>query len=336
VLKRAGLHFSARNLDSSILTNADHAKKHRLLSKQEEIELGMKIKDGHAAFKELSEFGWKSTAERSELAERIAAGQTAKSYLALMNMRLVASIARSVYKSFPAFNNTSLTFDDLMQEGDVGLLEAIDRYDATKGFRFSTYATWWIRQAMRRSIFNKGSTIRIPIQRSEQIRSLRNASAIFEMENDRPPTAAELAKILKVKEQTAQRVMDIAAQGNTVVPLDKVRRGRQESVLSNIRDRDAVDPLEKLQREEETKRLTEAVAVSIQERLTKEEVVGIGMRYGLYGHEKASFREIADVLGVSSEKSVRKMISNGIQKIKRSVKSNMPSGNHGYDGDVGC
>merc|ERR1719460_1498980 len=115
-----------------------------------------------------------------------------------MNLRLVASIATKVLRRFPSFRRSSLTYDDLLQEGDIGLMTAIDRYDWRRGYRFATYATYYIRQAVRKAILNTGSTIRIPMGRAEQIRKLRVAERTYQMERGRKPTQQELSDCLGV------------------------------------------------------------------------------------------------------------------------------------------
>merc|ERR1719460_2701909 len=115
-----------------------------------------------------------------------------------MNLRLVASIATKVLRRFPSFRRSSLTYDDLLQEGDIGLMTAIDRYDWRKGYRFSTYATYYIRQSIRKAILQTGSTIRVPPGRAEQIRKLRNLEKTYQVEHGRKPTQQEISDDLKV------------------------------------------------------------------------------------------------------------------------------------------
>jgi RNA polymerase primary sigma factor len=313
VVRRAGLDELRRDD-----LHQEQKRPHGLLNREQEFALGKKVEDGNAAFKELSEYGWKCDAERSELADRITAGQSAKRTLALMNLRLVASIARKVQRSFPTFDRTSLTFDDLLQEGDLGLLAAIERYDPSKGHRFSTYATWWIRQSMRKAVLNTGNFIRIPIMRAEQIRLLRNASSLFMTDHGRSPTSAELAEILNMKENTVKRVMMISDTGNTVQSLDKVLLDRKETLLSQIAS-DEETGIEELERAEATARLTDALTASIQKQLTRQEVLAIGMRYELNGGGRATYRAIGDALGIPSDHTVRKLISTGLAKIKRDL-----------------
>jgi DNA-directed RNA polymerase sigma subunit (sigma70/sigma32) len=155
------------------------------------------------------------------------------------------------------------------------------------------------------------------------------------MENGRPATTEELSEILDLNERTVKRVSEISAEGRVVLPLDGPRRGRNESLLSQLRDEGAENPLEKLEMEEATAELREALTLSMQERLTTEEVVALGMRYGLYQADKATYREIADVLGVSSENAVRRKISNGIAKLRRSVKADCSASDIDYSSEDG-
>merc|ERR1719460_3598715 len=117
------------------------------------------------------------------MARRISEGRRAEGRLVLSNLRLVASVARKVERRFANFNKLSLTFEDLLQEGDIGLIDAIERYDWRKGYRFSTYATYWIRQQMRVAILNLGPMIRLPISRRDQIMRLKRVETQYLLRN---------------------------------------------------------------------------------------------------------------------------------------------------------
>jgi RNA polymerase primary sigma factor len=298
-----------------------HFQPHEILSKEEELELGRKIEEAKKAYKELSEFGWKCKKGRSELVDAVRTGQSAKCRLALMNLRLVASIALQVERRFQSFAWSSLTLEDLLQEGDVGLLAAVEKYDWRRGYRFSTFATWSIRQAMRKAIFDKGSAIRIPIARREQMRKLKLAERAFWMEHERKPTIEELSDLLGFKKSVVKNVKEISDKGNRIQELDASRRIGNSltgtSQLSSLRD-SAASPMETLEEQEEQERMSSILSLTMQ-KLSKEELIAIGMRYGLNGRDKADYNEIADVLSISSSRDALQLVSRGVTKLRRAV-----------------
>jgi RNA polymerase sigma factor (sigma-70 family) len=297
-----------------------HAQPHALLSKKEELELGREIEQAKKAYKDLSEFGWQCETRKSDLLDTIKTGQIARRRLALMNLKLVASIANKVQHAFPMFHQSSLTFEDLLQEGDVGLLHAIEKYDWRRGYRFSTYATYQIRQAIRKAILQTGSTIRIPLGRAEQIRKLRVLERTFEVENGRRPTQQELCDALKVTKRVLKSIQEYSAKGNSVVELDasiKGFEGGDSTLLARFNDR-ALSPLEILSQQEEQERRAHILSATMQ-KLTREELTAIGMRYGLDGRDRANYQEIAEVLGVPHENSAWRLVRNAIAKLQRTA-----------------
>jgi RNA polymerase primary sigma factor len=298
-----------------------HCQPHEILRKDEELELGRKIEEANKAYTQLSEFGWKCKKGRSELANAVRDGQSAKRRLALMNLRLVASIARKVERRFPSFKWSSLTFEDLLQEGDVGLIAAIERYDWRRGYRFSTFATWSIRQAIRKAILDKGSTIRIPIARKEQIRKMAAAERTFWMDHERKPTNEELSALLGVQKRIVESIKEAAEKGRKVQELDAPRSlgfSEGNADLARLSD-SAASPLETLADQEEHERLSTILSLTMQ-KLSKEELIAIGMRYGLNGRDQANYTEIAEVLGKPSTRAAWQLVSRGVTKLRGAVK----------------
>ncbi len=160
--------------------------RHPLLTKDDEVRLAQRIEAGAAASGRLLSSTHLAPAELASLRRAVRRGADAKRRFVLSNLRLVVSIAKR-------YQASGLPLLDLVQEGNLGLIHAVDKFDWRKGFKFSTYATWWIRQAITRGIANTGRTIRLPVHAGDLLTQLRKARIRFESEHGVPPTVAELA-----------------------------------------------------------------------------------------------------------------------------------------------
>jgi RNA polymerase sigma factor (sigma-70 family) len=163
--------------------------KHPLLTKEDEVRLGEAVQLGRAIAERLASGERIDPDERPRLEAQVLAGEEAGLTFVKCNLRLVVSIA----KRFPS---SGLPLLDLIQEGNFGLMHAVEKFDPTKGFKFSTYATWWIRQAIGRGVANTGRAIRLPVHASDQLVGLRIESIAFEVRHGRAPRADELAEAL--------------------------------------------------------------------------------------------------------------------------------------------
>ncbi len=161
--------------------------KHPLLTKDDEIRLGEAVQSGVAAAKELAGPVPCDPERRAALEASVQAGAEAADSFVKANLRLVVSVAKR-------YASCGLPLLDLVQEGNFGLIHAVDKFDPKKGFKFSTYATWWIRQAIGRGIANNGRTIRLPVHAGDQLLSIRMERAAFEARNGRAPRSEELAE----------------------------------------------------------------------------------------------------------------------------------------------
>ncbi len=174
--------------------------KHPLLTKDDEARLGHAVKDGAAATKELARSGALDDERRAALEARVRAGNQAAEAFVKSNLRLVVSIAKR-------YASSGLPLLDLVQEGNVGLMHAVEKFDPKKGFKFSTYATWWIRQAIGRGIANTGRSIRIPVHAGEQLLALEMERTAFEVRHGRTPRSDELAEALGVSVDKVEELL---------------------------------------------------------------------------------------------------------------------------------
>jgi DNA-directed RNA polymerase sigma subunit (sigma70/sigma32) len=171
----------------------DEAGSFPLLTKADEMRLGQIIQEGQVARATLAEGGSPSRREKRALVQKVAAADEATVQFINANLRLVVSVARK-------YQWSGLPLGDLIQEGNLGLIHAVEKFDWRKGFKFSTYATWWIRQAIGRAIENTAHTVRVPAHVGDEIRRARRLQAELEAKEGRPPTLAELAEALGMTE----------------------------------------------------------------------------------------------------------------------------------------
>ncbi len=175
-----------------------------LLSLQEEIGLAQRIERGREARRELERLNGKAGSHaRQALEEAVADGLRAREHIIKANTRLVVSIAKK-------YVGQGVPFLDLIQEGNLGLMKAVEKFEYRRGFRFSTYATWWIRQTITRSIADQGRTIRLPVHMTDRIRHLYRTSHEIEQELGRPPTTTELATAIQEEPKKVQWMLQVS------------------------------------------------------------------------------------------------------------------------------
>jgi len=173
-----------------------------LLTIEEEVRLAKSLEAGRRAQQILSNDGSDPT-EREEFERQIEKGLTARAHLIKANTRLVVSIAKK-------YMGRGVPFLDLIQEGNLGLMKAVEKFDYTRGYRFSTYATWWIRQTITRAIADQGRTIRVPVHMSDRIRRLYNTSRQLEQEYGRRPTPEEIAAEMDIEPRKVQWMLKVS------------------------------------------------------------------------------------------------------------------------------
>src|SRR5256886_1223181 len=187
------------------------AAREPLLTKEEEVELAMAIEHGEEAEAKLEGGRLKSEVSIRKAKETVRKGQAARRRFIQANLRLVVSIARK-------YQGQGLPFLDLVQEGNIGLMRAVELFDWRRGFKFSTYATWWIRQAITRAIADRGRQIRLPVHVHDQIRKMRRTYVHFSQKMGRDPTPEELAKALGVPMDEVDRLLEAERRGPAAPP----------------------------------------------------------------------------------------------------------------------
>ncbi|MFZ9421784.1 MAG: sigma-70 family RNA polymerase sigma factor, partial [Ilumatobacteraceae bacterium] len=174
-----------------------------LLTKDDEVRLAKEIEEGKAAEKQLENSARMSATRKRELRKVVRLGTRAERQFVQSNLRLVVSIAKK-------YQASGLPLLDLIQEGNLGLMHAVEKFDWRKGFKFSTYATWWIRQAITRGIANTGRTIRLPVHAGDTLARLQKARSRLELKFGRPATLAELAAEVEMPEDKVTEALRFA------------------------------------------------------------------------------------------------------------------------------
>jgi RNA polymerase primary sigma factor len=303
--------------DAELTASADSVRaylkqigKVALLNAEEEVELAKRIEAGLYAtekFRELTEKTDKlPVTTRRDLNWIIRDGNRAKNHLLEANLRLVVSLAKR-------YTGRGMAFLDLIQEGNLGLIRAVEKFDYTKGYKFSTYATWWIRQAITRAMADQARTIRIPVHMVEVINKLGRIQRELLQDLGREPTPEELAKEMDI---TPEKVLEIQQYAREPISLDQTIGDEGDSQLGDfIEDSEAVVAVDAV-----SFTLLQDQLQSVLETLSEREAGVVRLRFGLTDGQPRTLDEIGQVYGVTRER-IRQIESKTMSKLRHPSRS---------------
>ncbi len=303
--------------DAELTASADSVRaylkqigKVALLNAEEEVELAKRIEAGLYATQlmlELTDRGEKlPAAQRRDMAWICRDGDRAKNHLLEANLRLVVSLAKR-------YTGRGMAFLDLIQEGNLGLIRAVEKFDYTKGYKFSTYATWWIRQAITRAMADQARTIRIPVHMVEVINKLGRIQRELLQDLGREPTPEELAKEMDI---TPEKVLEIQQYAREPISLDQTIGDEGDSQLGDfIEDSEAVVAVDAV-----SFTLLQDQLQSVLETLSEREAGVVRLRFGLTDGQPRTLDEIGQVYGVTRER-IRQIESKTMSKLRHPSRS---------------
>ncbi|MGW6336914.1 RNA polymerase sigma factor [Nocardia rhamnosiphila] len=303
--------------DAELTASADSVRaylkqigKVALLNAEEEVELAKRIEAGLYAAEKMREFteaGDKlPVATRRDFNWIIRDGNRAKNHLLEANLRLVVSLAKR-------YTGRGMAFLDLIQEGNLGLIRAVEKFDYTKGYKFSTYATWWIRQAITRAMADQARTIRIPVHMVEVINKLGRIQRELLQDLGREPTPEELAKEMDI---TPEKVLEIQQYAREPISLDQTIGDEGDSQLGDfIEDSEAVVAVDAV-----SFTLLQDQLQSVLETLSEREAGVVRLRFGLTDGQPRTLDEIGQVYGVTRER-IRQIESKTMSKLRHPSRS---------------
>ena len=271
-----------------------------LLTKADEARLGAIIEEGVAAVAELAGPGL-TPARKRELRRKARAAEAATETFVKSNLRLVVSIAKK-------YQSSGVPLLDLVQEGNLGLIHAVEKFDYKKGFKFSTYATWWIRQAITRGIANTGRTVRLPVHAGDQALALRKAVIRLEGEIGRRPTTEELSTELGWKPEQVVEVVRFSADPASLN--SPVSEDSAEEFGDFIADRTAVSPFDAVAESMVTGEIERSLSV-----LDERERRVIRLRFGLDRGEPRTLEEVGEHFDLTRER-IRQIENRAMAKLR--------------------
>ncbi|MCV7708441.1 RNA polymerase sigma factor, partial [Micrococcus luteus] len=277
-----------------------------LLNAEQEVDLAMRIEAGLYAEHVVQHEASDDYRERRDIQLIIADGRKAKNHLLEANLRLVVSLAKR-------YTGRGMLFLDLIQEGNLGLIRAVEKFDYTKGFKFSTYATWWIRQAITRAMADQARTIRIPVHMVEVINKLARVQRQMLQDLGREPTPEELAKEL---DMTPEKVVEVQKYGREPISLHTPLGEDGDSEFGDlIEDSEAVVPADAV-----SFTLLQEQLHSVLDTLSEREAGVVAMRFGLTDGQPKTLDEIGKVYGVTRER-IRQIESKTMSKLRHPSRS---------------
>jgi RNA polymerase primary sigma factor len=278
----------------------------KLLTAEQEVELSKRIEAGLFAEEKLGQDQVLEPELRADYQVIAAEGRAAKAHLLEANLRLVVSIAKR-------YTGRGMAFLDLIQEGNLGLIRAVEKFDYTKGYKFSTYATWWIRQAITRAMADQARTIRIPVHMVEVINKLGRIQRELLQDLGREPTPEELAKEMDI---TPEKVLEIQQYAREPISLDQTIGDEGDSQLGDfIEDSEAVVAVDAV-----SFSLLQDQLQQVLQTLSEREAGVVRLRFGLTDGQPRTLDEIGQVYGVTRER-IRQIESKTMSKLRHPSRS---------------
>jgi RNA polymerase primary sigma factor len=271
-----------------------------LLTAQQEVELAQRIESGRMAREELAR-GNVNARRRIELRHLIEDGWAAREHLITANSRLVISVAKK-------YMGRGVPFLDLIQEGNIGLIRATKKFEYRRGHKFSTYATWWIRQAVTRAIADQGRTIRVPVHMGDQINKLLRIQHQLTQRLGREPTVEELAETLEVPPKKVENMIQVARRP---LSLETPTDDEEDSMLGDFIEDDEAPPPD----DTATYNLLKEHLVSVLDSLPPREVRILQLRYGLLDGQSYTLEEVGRKMGVTRER-VRQIEAQALSRLR--------------------
>jgi RNA polymerase sigma factor (sigma-70 family) len=272
-----------------------------LLTKDDEVRLAKAIEAGKEATTQLDGEKTLTPSKRRELRRTAGRGETAERQFVQSNLRLVVSIAKK-------YQASGLPLLDLIQEGNLGLMHAVEKFDWRKGFKFSTYATWWIRQAITRGIANTGRTIRLPVHAGDTLARLQKARSRLELKYGRPATLAELSREVEMPEDKVTEALRFAAEPLSLS--EPLREDGDAELGDVVEDRSAESPFEVAA----TALLPEEIARLLAPLDEREREI-LKLRFGLDRGEPRTLEEVGEHFNLTRER-IRQIEARAMSKLR--------------------